>query len=153
MMTSMDLMTFCPNLVPFSIFPFDDRMCIDLAIGSKSYATYLNLSQVLREFEANGWTVERSLDDAIAQTRGELPKVAGRKVANEPGLPKYGYCLYPSPTLCPNPLTPSHDDLDPQLPRPRFIRGPAMHQPTRWHEWGEEAFGVARETGVAPDEE
>ena len=71
MMTSMDLMTFCPNLAPFSIFPFDDRTCIDLAIGAKSYATYLNLSQVLREFEASGWVVESSLEDAIAKTNGD----------------------------------------------------------------------------------
>lgn len=70
MMSSMDLMTFSPNLAPFSVFPFDDRTCIDLAIGAKSYATYLNLSQVLREFEASGWVVESSLDEAIARTNG-----------------------------------------------------------------------------------
>jgi hypothetical protein len=70
-MNSMDIITFCPNVAPFSIFPFDDRTCIELAIGAKAFLTRLNLDQMLREFEANGWTIESSFDNAIAQTNGD----------------------------------------------------------------------------------
>src|ERR1700722_1163821 len=29
-MNSMEIITFAPNLAPFSIFPFDDRTCVEL---------------------------------------------------------------------------------------------------------------------------
>ncbi|HXM22426.1 MAG TPA: hypothetical protein VN948_14315 [Terriglobales bacterium] len=70
-MSSMDIITFSPNIAPFSIFPFDERMCVELAIGAKQFRTYLNATEVFKEFEASGWTIESSLGDAIDQTNGE----------------------------------------------------------------------------------
>jgi hypothetical protein len=57
-MSTLDTLAFSPNCTPFSIFPFDAKMCIDLLIGAKHYTTYLNESAVAREFEYRGWTVE-----------------------------------------------------------------------------------------------
>ncbi len=70
-MSSMEIITFAPNLAPFSIFPFDDRTCIELAIGAKSFRTFLNMSEVIRAFERSGWTSEGSLEDALDKTKGE----------------------------------------------------------------------------------
>jgi hypothetical protein len=57
-MSTLDTLAFSPNCTPFSIYPFDAKMCIDLLIGAKHYTTYLNESAVAREFEYRGWTVE-----------------------------------------------------------------------------------------------
>jgi hypothetical protein len=61
-MNSLDILAFSPNCVPFSIFPFDDRTCVELLVGAKCYITYLNMSAVAREFEFRGWTVEKTTE-------------------------------------------------------------------------------------------
>jgi hypothetical protein len=50
-------LSFSPNLAPFSIFPFDPAICIDLLTGAKSYRVFLNNSAIAREFEHRGWKV------------------------------------------------------------------------------------------------
>jgi hypothetical protein len=69
--SSMDLIQFVPNAAPLTIFPLDDRTCIDLAIGAKAYTTYINLLQVLGVFYAAGWTVDHAGKDAMAATQNE----------------------------------------------------------------------------------
>lgn len=68
-MNSMDLIAFSPNCAPFSIFPFSNRMCIDLMIGRKCYIAYLNQNAVAREFEYRGWTVIRTPEQLISEGR------------------------------------------------------------------------------------
>jgi hypothetical protein len=70
-MSSLDVISFSPNLAPFSIFPFEDRTCVELAMGSKCFMCHLNVSEVLRLFEAAGWTVLSAMEQAITQTEGE----------------------------------------------------------------------------------
>ena len=47
---SLDVIAFTPNVAPFSVFPFDDRICIELMLGAKFFINSLNLSEVLRTF-------------------------------------------------------------------------------------------------------
>jgi hypothetical protein len=68
--SSLDLIEFVPNVAPLTIFPFDDRTCIELAIGSKVFTTYINAEEVIRRFEASGWEVECALEEAIKKTNG-----------------------------------------------------------------------------------
>jgi hypothetical protein len=50
-------LSFSPNLAPFSVFPFDPAICIDLLTGAKSYRVFLNNSAIAREFEHRGWRI------------------------------------------------------------------------------------------------
>jgi hypothetical protein len=59
-MNTLDWLAFTPNVAPFSVFPFDSRTCIELAIGARFYITYLNCNAVAREFEHRGWKVKKS---------------------------------------------------------------------------------------------
>jgi len=68
---SLDAINFIPNVAPFSIFPFDDRTCIELATGAKFFTSHINAAEVIRQFEASGWLVECALDEAIEKTKGE----------------------------------------------------------------------------------
>lgn len=68
---SLGVISFAPNIAPFSIFPFDDRTCIELAIGTKLFTSYLNVSEVSRQFESSGWRIESMLGDALKRTNGE----------------------------------------------------------------------------------
>jgi len=56
---SMDLLAFTPNCAPFSVFPFSDRICAELLTTAKTYTSFLNLTELGREFERNGWRVEK----------------------------------------------------------------------------------------------
>jgi hypothetical protein len=67
-MDSMDLLNFTPNVAPFSIFPFPERTCIELAMGKKIYTCYLNIGFVIDCFVRNGWTVEKQMQEALAET-------------------------------------------------------------------------------------
>lgn len=66
---SLDLIAFSPNRAPFSIFPFPNRICIDLLIGRKCYIAYLNQNAVAREFEYRGWTVVKTPEQLVAEGR------------------------------------------------------------------------------------
>jgi hypothetical protein len=68
---SLDIITFAPNVAPFSIFPFDDRTCIELMIGAKFFTSYINSTEVLRLFTAAGWSIESALEEAVTKTNGE----------------------------------------------------------------------------------
>jgi hypothetical protein len=67
----MDIIQFVPNAAPLTVFPLDDRTCVDLAIGAKAFTTYINLLEVLRVFYAAGWTVDHAGKDAMAATQNE----------------------------------------------------------------------------------
>jgi len=54
---SLKCLGFSPNLAPFSVFPFEPRLCIDLLTGAKAYMVLLNCTAVAREFEHRGWQV------------------------------------------------------------------------------------------------
>jgi hypothetical protein len=57
-MMSLDILSYSPNCAPFSVYPFDSRTCIDLLTANKWFVSYLNLSQIAREFIERGWTVK-----------------------------------------------------------------------------------------------
>jgi hypothetical protein len=57
-MDSLDILAFTPNCAPFSVFPFPERLCVELLTGAKNYSCFLNLTELGREFERNGWQVE-----------------------------------------------------------------------------------------------
>lgn len=59
-MNSLDIVAFSPNCAPFSVFPFDNRTCVELLVGAKCYITYLNINAVAREFEFRGWKIEKT---------------------------------------------------------------------------------------------
>jgi hypothetical protein len=54
---SLKCLGFSPNLAPFSVFPFEPRLCIDLLTGAKAYMVLLNFTAVAREFEHRGWQI------------------------------------------------------------------------------------------------
>jgi len=58
-MDSLDILSFTPNCAPFSVFPFPDRLCVELLTGAKNYSCFLNLTELGREFERGGWQVEK----------------------------------------------------------------------------------------------
>lgn len=68
---SLNIIAFTPNVAPFSIFPFDDRTCIELMIGAKVFTTYINAAEVLKVFTEAGWFVESALEEAVVKTNGE----------------------------------------------------------------------------------
>jgi hypothetical protein len=68
---SLNAIAFIPNVAPFSIFPFDDRTCIELMIAAKVFTTYINSAEILRVFTNAGWSVESSFEDAAAKTNNE----------------------------------------------------------------------------------
>ena len=55
---SLECLSFSPNLAPFSIFPFQPAICVDLLTGAKSYRVLLNVTAVAREFEYRGWEIK-----------------------------------------------------------------------------------------------
>ena len=58
-MDSLDILAFTPNCAPFSVFPFPERLCVELLTGAKNYSCFLNLTELGREFERHGWQVEK----------------------------------------------------------------------------------------------
>jgi hypothetical protein len=64
-MDSRQILTFAPNIAPFSIYPFRERICIDLMIGKTIFRSIVNASEVARSFERAGWTVKALLGDAL----------------------------------------------------------------------------------------
>ena len=64
---SLDLLSFTPNCAPFSVFPFSDRTCAELIVGSKQYTSYLNLAELGQEYKRLGWPVEKSPEEFAAE--------------------------------------------------------------------------------------
>jgi hypothetical protein len=64
--SSLNILSYSPNCAPFSVFPLRSKLCVDLMVGAKSYAVYLNLNAVQREWEYRGWRVKRSFEEQIA---------------------------------------------------------------------------------------
>ena len=58
-MDSLDVLAFTPNCAPFSVFPFPERLCVELLTGAKNYSCFLNLTELGNEFERHGWEVEK----------------------------------------------------------------------------------------------
>jgi hypothetical protein len=54
---SLGCLGFSPNLAPFSVFPFEPALCIDLLTGAKAYRVLLNVTAVGQEFERRGWQI------------------------------------------------------------------------------------------------
>jgi hypothetical protein len=50
---------FLHSIAPYSIFPFPDDVCMWLMTGDLQIYSYYNISWIMREFEKNGWQVER----------------------------------------------------------------------------------------------
>ena len=69
--SSIDIIQFVPNAAPLTVFPLDDRTCVDLVIGAKAYTTSINLLQVLGYFYAAGWAVDHAGKEAMAATQNE----------------------------------------------------------------------------------
>ncbi len=65
--SSMDILAFTPNCAPFSVFPFPARTCVEIMTGAKAYVSFLNLTEVGREFERNGWEVEKWPQDLMVE--------------------------------------------------------------------------------------
>jgi hypothetical protein len=58
-------LAFSPNLAPFSVFPFPDRMCVDLLLGAKAYRVLLDISAVEQEFQRRGWEIVKSAEQSV----------------------------------------------------------------------------------------
>ena len=46
---------FIPNMTPYTVFPFPSKICIELLNGRLLLVAKLNISEVYRLFEKNGW--------------------------------------------------------------------------------------------------
>jgi hypothetical protein len=68
---SLNAIAFTPNVAPFSIFPFDERTCIELMIGSKVFTSYINAAEISKVFTAADWFIESAFEEAAAKTNGE----------------------------------------------------------------------------------
>jgi hypothetical protein len=87
-MHSLDILAFTPNCAPFSVFPFPERFCIDLLTGAKNYRSSLNLTEVGREFERQGWEVEKWPEDLLKEGAGkDTPFFRLRKDGMHPEVP------------------------------------------------------------------
>jgi hypothetical protein len=62
-MDSADFLAFTPNCAPFSVFPFPEDICVGLMTGAVRFMSFLNQSEVAREFERRGWQVIVGPDD------------------------------------------------------------------------------------------
>src|SRR5438309_8350809 len=54
---SLKCLGFSPNIAPFSVFPLEPALCVDLLTGAKAYMVLLNVTAVAREFEHRGWQI------------------------------------------------------------------------------------------------
>lgn len=69
-MTSLDVLAFTPNCMPFSVFPFPAKCCVELMSGILSYKSYFNVSAFFRELEKSGWKFKRNPAQIAAESRG-----------------------------------------------------------------------------------
>lgn len=68
-MDSADFVAFTPNCAPFSVFPFPEEICVGLITGAERFMSFLNESEVAREFERRGWQVIIGPDDVRRQAQ------------------------------------------------------------------------------------
>src|ERR1022692_1866735 len=69
-MNSLDVLAFTPNCMPFSIFPFPPKRCVELMTGIASYRSFFNRSAFFRELEQSGWKFKRKAAQIIAESGG-----------------------------------------------------------------------------------
>jgi len=73
-MSSADFIAFSANCAPFSVFPFPDDICIHLMTGAKMFTSYLNHTEIAREFERRGWQILRGPADIQRDLKEKLAK-------------------------------------------------------------------------------
>jgi hypothetical protein len=69
-MTSLDFLAFTPNCMPFSVFPFPPKACVELMAGAAAFRSYFNISAFFRELDRNGWRFNRSAETIVADSKG-----------------------------------------------------------------------------------
>jgi hypothetical protein len=69
-LTSLDVLAFTPNCMPFSIFPFPAKRCAELMTGIASYRSIFNVSAFFRELERFGWRFKRTGPQIAAESGG-----------------------------------------------------------------------------------
>lgn len=69
-MTSLDVLAFTPNCMPFSVFPFPAKRCVELMTGVTSYKSYFNISAFFRELGQEGWKFNRNAARVVAESEG-----------------------------------------------------------------------------------
>lgn len=69
-LTSLDILAFTPNCMPFSIFPFPPKRCIELMTGIASFKSFFNVSAFFRALQRSGWTFNRGPDQIAAESGG-----------------------------------------------------------------------------------
>jgi Holliday junction resolvase-like predicted endonuclease len=55
---------FSHNLAPLSTWPIDSGSCANLMMGRIMVAVIINVSEIQRKFQRQGWTIEKSLFDS-----------------------------------------------------------------------------------------
>jgi len=115
---SMDVLAFTPNCAPFSVFPFPARLCIDILTAAKAFITYLNLSEVRREFERYGWEVEKGPEDLLDDgADDDTPMLIVRKGDFHPSIPPADFMRMQMETLRPQVLIKALDAMYKRGPR------------------------------------
>lgn len=61
---------YSPNFLPYSIYPISEELISDLMFGKISLYFSLNISELYRRFENEGWKVTKGIDDFA---KGEVP--------------------------------------------------------------------------------
>ncbi len=56
--SNVELKQATPNVAPYSVFPFPERICAGLLTNTYWLRTFLNLDEVLRRFQERGWSIE-----------------------------------------------------------------------------------------------
>ncbi len=67
-----DRFDFSPIIMPYSIFPFSEKTCIDLMFGSLSVTTYINFDLLAANFAKSGLNVLKTPKDIIESQPNKL---------------------------------------------------------------------------------
>lgn len=87
-MDSLDILAFTPNCAPFSVFPFPERLCVELLTGAKNYSCFMNLTELGREFERHGWEVEKWPQELMKEgARRDTPVFRLKRDGMHPEVP------------------------------------------------------------------
>jgi len=104
-MDSLDILSFTPNCAPFSVFPFPERLCVELLTGAKNYSCFLNLTELGREFERSGWQVEKWPQELREESGGaDSPLFRLHKNGMHPEVPPADMMRILMETMRPNVL-------------------------------------------------
>jgi hypothetical protein len=60
---SSEVVAFTPNCAPLAVFPFSNKMCVELLTGAKMYRCHINFTALGREFTKTGWTIRKTPED------------------------------------------------------------------------------------------